>query len=57
MMGLGTTAGGLNRLLSIFKRWVILSELLGAIRDAQLDLSKRWQFRAMGVDNPDEGSC
>ncbi|HGB5774411.1 TPA: lytic transglycosylase domain-containing protein, partial [Salmonella enterica subsp. enterica serovar Potsdam] len=24
-----------------------------AIRDAQLDLSKRWQFRAMGVDNPD----
>ncbi|EBQ4804396.1 hypothetical protein O5Q25_000320 [Salmonella enterica] len=53
-MGLGTTAGGLNSTAVDFQK--VLGNpvgTLGAIRDAQLDLSKRWQFRAMGVDNPD----
>ncbi|HAB1660440.1 TPA_asm: transglycosylase SLT domain-containing protein [Salmonella bongori] len=53
-MGLGTTAGGLNSTAVDFQK--ALGNPVGtlsAIRDAQLDLSKRWQFRAMGVDNPD----
>ncbi|EGT8766074.1 hypothetical protein JE475_004041 [Salmonella enterica] len=53
-MGLGTTAGGLNSTAVDFqKAQGNPVGTLGAIRDAQLDLSKRWQFRAMGVDNPD----
>ncbi|EAA2008252.1 hypothetical protein AVD89_02755 [Salmonella enterica subsp. enterica serovar Anatum] len=53
-MGLGTTAGGLNSTAVDFQKTLGNPVgTLGAIRDAQLDLSKRWQFRAMGVDNPD----
>ncbi|HEC7606418.1 TPA: hypothetical protein R3998_001541 [Salmonella enterica subsp. enterica serovar Muenchen] len=53
-MGLGTTAGGLNSTSVDFQKALGNPVgTLGAIRDAQLDLSKRWQFRAMGVDNPD----
>ncbi|EAR2202048.1 hypothetical protein J9C13_004285 [Salmonella enterica] len=53
-MGLGTTAGGLNSTAVDFQKALDNPVgTLGAIRDAQLDLSKRWQFRAMGVDNPD----
>ncbi|ENH6696406.1 hypothetical protein ABWC88_000282 [Salmonella enterica subsp. enterica serovar Braenderup] len=53
-MGLGTTAGGLNSTAVDFHKALGNPVgTLGAIRDAQLDLSKRWQFRAMGVDNPD----
>ncbi|EJR4683689.1 hypothetical protein NXU31_003356 [Salmonella enterica] len=53
-MGLGTTAGGLNSTAVGFQKALGNPVgTLGAIRDAQLDLSKRWQFRAMGVDNPD----
>ncbi|AKH08288.1 hypothetical protein D3T74_21765 [Salmonella enterica subsp. enterica] len=53
-MGLGTTAGGLNSTAVDFQKALGNPVgTLGAIRDAQLDLSKRWQFRAMGVDNPD----
>ncbi|EEO6917746.1 hypothetical protein G6S87_000380 [Salmonella enterica] len=53
-MGLGTTAGGLNSTAVDFQKALGNPVVtLGAIRDAQLDLSKRWQFRAMGVDNPD----
>ncbi|EBE6611930.1 hypothetical protein B0093_002980 [Salmonella enterica subsp. enterica serovar Carrau] len=53
-MGLGTTAGGLNSTAVNFQKALGNPVgTLGAIRDAQLDLSKRWQFRAMGVDNPD----
>ncbi|EJG2433035.1 hypothetical protein QNC38_000874 [Salmonella enterica] len=53
-MGLGTTAGGLNSTSVNFQKALGNPVgTLGAIRDAQLDLSKRWQFRAMGVDNPD----
>ncbi|HIF2329255.1 TPA: hypothetical protein ACXZPG_004946 [Salmonella enterica] len=54
VMGLGTTAGGLNSTAVDFQKALGNPVgTLGAIRDAQLDLSKRWQFRAMGVDNPD----
>ncbi|ELB3810859.1 hypothetical protein RHE77_000580 [Salmonella enterica] len=53
-MGLGTTAGGLNSTAVDFQKALGNPVgTLGAICDAQLDLSKRWQFRAMGVDNPD----
>ncbi|EOA5519188.1 hypothetical protein ACH4QJ_004659 [Salmonella enterica] len=53
-MGLGTTAGGLNSTAVNYQKALGNPVgTLGAIRDAQLDLSKRWQFRAMGVDNPD----
>lgn len=53
-MGLGTTAGGLNSTAVDFQKALGNPVgTLGTIRDAQLDLSKRWQFRAMGVDNPD----
>ncbi|EBZ5051936.1 hypothetical protein K2642_004083 [Salmonella enterica subsp. enterica serovar Poona] len=53
-MGLGTTAGGLNSTAVNFQKALGNPVgTLGTIRDAQLDLSKRWQFRAMGVDNPD----
>lgn len=53
-MGLGTTAGGLNSTAVDFQKALGNPVgTLGAIRDAQLDLSKRWQFRAMGVDNPE----
>ncbi|ECR8354120.1 hypothetical protein F2D64_20550 [Salmonella enterica] len=53
-MGLGTTAGSLNSTAVDFQKALGNPVgTLGAIRDAQLDLSKRWQFRAMGVDNPD----
>ncbi len=53
-MGLGTTVGGLNSTAVDFQKALGNPVgTLGAIRDAQLDLSKRWQFRAMGVDNPD----
>ncbi|ECL6134293.1 hypothetical protein V9U61_000106 [Salmonella enterica subsp. enterica serovar Braenderup] len=57
-MGLGTTAGGLNSTAVDFQKALGNPVgTLGAIRDAQLDLSKRWQFRAMGVDNPDRDTA
>lgn len=54
-MGLGTTAGGLNSSAVNFQK--VLGNpvsTLGAIRDSQMDLSKRWQFQAMGINNPDQ---
>lgn len=54
-MGLGTTAGGLNSSAVNYQK--VLGNpvgTLGAIRDSQLDLSKRWQFKAMGIDNADQ---
>ncbi|WP_337050066.1 lytic transglycosylase domain-containing protein [Serratia fonticola] len=54
-MGLGTTAGGLDSSAVNYQK--VLGNpvgTLGAIRDGQLDLSKRWQFKAMGIDNPDQ---
>ncbi|HDL7945473.1 hypothetical protein [Yersinia enterocolitica] len=54
-LGLGTTSGGLDSSAINYQR--ALSNptgTLGAIRDSQLDLSKRWQFQAMGINNPDQ---
>lgn len=54
-MGLGTTAGGLNSSAVNYQKALGNPVgTLGAIRDSQLDLSKRWQFKAMGIDNPDQ---
>lgn len=54
-MGLGTTTGGLNAsAINYQKALGNPTGTLGAIRDAQLDLSKRWQFQAMGINNPDQ---
>lgn len=54
-MGLGTTTGGLNAsAINYQKALGNPTGTLGAIRDAQLDLSKRWQFQAMGISNPDQ---
>ncbi|ELI8047048.1 hypothetical protein RSG19_004169 [Yersinia enterocolitica] len=55
ILGLGTTSGGLDSTAINYQR--ALSNptgTLGAIRDSQLDLSKRWQFQAMGINNPDQ---
>lgn len=50
-MGLGTTAGGLNSAAVNFQSAMGNPVgTLGAIRDAQADLGKRWTFNAMGVD-------
>ncbi|HDL8515363.1 TPA: hypothetical protein PXS13_002441 [Yersinia enterocolitica] len=54
-LGLGTTSGGLDSTAINYQR--ALSNptgTLGAIRDSQLDLSKRWQFQAMGINNLDQ---
>ncbi|EOI6867894.1 hypothetical protein ACMVR0_004013 [Yersinia enterocolitica] len=54
-LGLGTTSGGLDSSAINYQR--ALSNptgTLGAIRDSQLDLSKRWRFQAMGINNPDQ---
>ncbi|AHE73402.1 hypothetical protein M942_22565 [Enterobacter ludwigii] len=54
-MGLGTTTGGLNASAVNYQKALGNPVgTLGAIRDAQLDLSKRWQFQAMGVGSPDQ---
>lgn len=53
-LGLGTSIGSLDSTAINYQR--ALSNptgTLGAIRDAQMDLSKRWQFSAMGINNPD----
>lgn len=54
-LGLGTTAGGLSASAINYQK--VLGNptgTLGAIRDAQLDLGKRWQFNAMGINNPNQ---
>ncbi|UGC97728.1 tail length tape measure protein [Pantoea phage PdC23] len=49
--GLGTTAGGLNSTGVNFQRALGNPVgTLGAIRDAQADLSRRWAFNAIGVN-------
>lgn len=54
-MGLGTTTGGLNAsAINYQKALGNPTGTLGAIRDAQLDMGKRWQFQAMGINNPDQ---
>ena len=54
-LGIGTTIGGLNSsAINYQKALGNPVGTLGAIRDAQHDLSKRWQFQAMGINNPDQ---
>ncbi len=54
-LGLGTTSGGLDSTAINYQRALSNpTSTLGAIRDSQLDLSKRWQFQAMGINNPDQ---
>lgn len=54
-LGLGTTAGGLSSsAINYQKALGNPTGTLGAIRDAQLDLGKRWQFNAMGINNPSQ---
>ena len=54
-LGLGTTAGGLSSsAINYQKALGNPTGTLGAIRDAQLDLGKRWQFNAMGINNPNQ---
>lgn len=54
-LGLGTTSGGLDSSAINYQRALgNPTGTLGAIRDSQLDMSKRWQFQAMGINNPDQ---
>ncbi|ELK0740046.1 hypothetical protein FML24_04155 [Klebsiella oxytoca] len=54
-LGLGTTAGGLSASEVDYRRAIGNPVgTLGAIRDAQMDLSRRWTFSAMGINNPDQ---
>ncbi|MCW9488666.1 hypothetical protein [Klebsiella michiganensis] len=54
-LGLGTTAGGISASEVNYRRAIGNPVgTLGAIRDAQMDLSRRWTFSAMGISNPDQ---
>lgn len=54
-LGLGTTIGGMDSAAINYQKALANPVgTLGAIRDAQSDLSKRWQFSAMGIGNPDQ---
>ncbi len=51
-MGLNTTIGALDSTAINFQRAVSNpTATLGSIRDAQADLSQRWKFQAMGINN------
>ncbi|EPM4142594.1 lytic transglycosylase domain-containing protein, partial [Klebsiella variicola] len=54
-LGLGTSIGALDSTAINYQK--VLGNpagTLGAIRDSQMDLSKRWTFQAMGINNPDQ---
>ncbi|MFJ5338365.1 hypothetical protein ACIPSD_04535 [Pectobacterium sp. CHL-2024] len=54
-LGLGTTIGGMDAAAINYQKALgNPTGTLGAIRDAKMDLSKRWTFSAMGIDNPDQ---
>ncbi|WP_353789921.1 lytic transglycosylase domain-containing protein [Klebsiella pneumoniae subsp. pneumoniae] len=54
-LGLGTSIGALDSTaINYQKALVNPAGALGAIRDSQMDLSKRWTFQAMGINNPDQ---
>lgn len=54
-LGLGTTAGGLSSsAINYQKALGNPTGTLGAIRDTQMDLGKRWMFNAMGINNPNQ---
>ncbi|MCQ3133895.1 hypothetical protein I5945_18720 [Salmonella enterica subsp. enterica serovar Indiana] len=51
-LGLGTSIGALDSTAINYQRALANpTSTLGSIRDAQMDLSKRWQFQAMGINN------
>lgn len=53
-MGLNTSIGALDSTAINYQRAVANpTATLGAIRDTQADLSQRWKFQAMGINNPD----
>ncbi|ECC9619370.1 hypothetical protein DUQ06_07865 [Salmonella enterica subsp. diarizonae] len=53
-MGLNTSIGALDSTTINYQRAVANpTATLGAIRDTQADLSQRWKFQAMGINNPD----
>lgn len=54
-LGLGTSIGALDSTAINYQKALGNPEgTLGAIRDSQMDLSKRWTFQAMGINNPDQ---
>lgn len=53
-LGLGTSIGGLDSTAINYQKALGNPvATLGAIRDSQADLSRRWTFQAMGINNPD----
>jgi len=54
-LGIGTSIGALDSTAINYQKALgNPTGTLGAIRDSQMDLSKRWQFQAMGISNPDQ---
>lgn len=54
-LGIGTSIGALDSTAINYQKALgNPTATLGAIRDSQMDLSKRWQFQAMGINNPDQ---
>ncbi len=54
-LGLGTSIGALDSTAINYQKALgNPAGTLGAIRDSQMDLTKRWTFQAMGINNPDQ---
>lgn len=54
-LGIGTSIGALDSTAINYQKALgNPTATLGAIRDSQMDLSRRWQFQAMGINNPDQ---
>ncbi|MCE1976325.1 hypothetical protein LWT56_16745 [Enterobacter roggenkampii] len=54
-LGIGTSIGALDSTAINYQKALgNPTGTLGAIRDSQMDLSKRWQFQALGISNPDQ---
>ncbi|MBA1151893.1 hypothetical protein [Escherichia coli] len=54
-LGIGTSIGALDSTAINYQKALSNpTSTLGAIRDTQMDLSRRWQFQAMGINNPDQ---
>lgn len=54
-LGIGTSIGALDSTAINYQKALgNPTGTLGAIRDSQMDLSKRWTFSAMGINNPDQ---
>lgn len=54
-LGIGTSIGALDSTAINYQKALgNPTGTLGAIRDSQMDLSKRWTFQVMGINNPDQ---